>query len=60
MRRKCVGLAPVTLLSAFLIGPACAQEPASWRGPSKHKAHFVPVEEGVQLEALDWEDPDGR
>ena len=54
MRHKCIGGAPAALLLALAIGPARAQEPASWQDPSKHKVHFVPVEEGVQLEVLDW------
>jgi non-heme chloroperoxidase len=54
MRDKCIAFAAATLTSAFLIWPAFAQEPALWQDPSKHKVHFVTVEEGVQLEVLDW------
>ncbi len=38
------GLA-VTLLSA---------QPAQWKDPSPHRVQFVPVGDGVQIEALDW------
>lgn len=31
-----------------------AEEPASRHDPSKHRALFVTVDEGVQLEVLDW------
>ncbi len=31
-----------------------AQESAPWHDPSAHKVQFVTVEEGVQLEVLDW------
>lgn len=57
MRHKCIAFAAATLTSAFLIWPAFAQEPALWQDPSKHKVHFVTVEEGVQLEVLDWGGP---
>src|SRR5271168_167050 len=41
------------LVLAFTVGPLGAQsEP--WRDPSTHKVQFVTVEEGVQLEVLDW------
>lgn len=30
------------------------QAPPPWHDPSKHKVQFVKVEEGVQLEVLDW------
>jgi pimeloyl-ACP methyl ester carboxylesterase len=54
MRHKCGGFAAATLSSAFLIWPACAQEAPPWQDSSKHKVHFISVEEGVQLEVLDW------
>src|ERR1019366_306445 len=57
MRHKSIGFAAATLLSALAIGPARAQEPARWQDPSKHKVYFVTVEEGVQLEVLDWGGP---
>jgi pimeloyl-ACP methyl ester carboxylesterase len=31
----------------------CAQAP-TWHDPSKHRIHFVTVEDGVRLEVLDW------
>jgi pimeloyl-ACP methyl ester carboxylesterase len=34
--------------------PGHAQQPASWHDPSNHKIQFVNVEEGVDLEVLDW------
>ena len=42
------------VLLAGVMALACAQAPASWRDPSSHKVEFVTVEEGVQLEVLDW------
>jgi pimeloyl-ACP methyl ester carboxylesterase len=43
------------VLAVFLTSLAvCAQEPVSWKDPSKHQVRFVTVEEGVRLEALDW------
>ena len=38
----------------MLIAPACAQEADSRRDPSNHDVQFVSVEDGVQLEVLDW------
>jgi hypothetical protein len=42
-------------LSFLLVGtiPAWSQ-PAPWMDPSAHKATFVTVDDGVQLEVLDW------
>jgi pimeloyl-ACP methyl ester carboxylesterase len=57
MRHRYAGIAAAALVSALAIGPACAQESATWQDPSKHKVYFVPVEEGVQLEVLDWGGP---
>lgn len=31
-----------------------AQQPVPWHDPSPHKVQFVQVEEGTQLEVLDW------
>jgi len=31
-----------------------AQESASWHDPSNHRVQFVTVDEGVQVEVLDW------
>src|SRR5690349_20267976 len=39
---------------AFLLAPACAQEPIAWQDLSNHQAKFVTVEDGVRLEVLDW------
>lgn len=33
---------------------SCAQESAHWHDPSPHKVRFITVEQGVQLEVLDW------
>jgi pimeloyl-ACP methyl ester carboxylesterase len=45
----------------FLLGvtlstspPGHAQQPGPWHDPSNHKIQFVKVEEGVDLEVLDW------
>jgi non-heme chloroperoxidase len=54
MRRNCAGIALAALFSTFVIGSSCAQRRSSWHDPSKHKVKFIPVEEGVQLEILDW------
>lgn len=43
----------VVLVLGFLV-MGWAQEPGSWRDPSKHKVQFVTVEDGVRLEVLDW------
>jgi non-heme chloroperoxidase len=42
------------LTSAMAVSTVYAQESALWRDPSKHTVQFVTVEEGVQLEVLDW------
>ena len=42
------------VLGVAVATAACAQESAPWHDPSKHKGQFVTVEEGVQLEVLDW------
>jgi pimeloyl-ACP methyl ester carboxylesterase len=39
-----------TVLSAGV----CAQQPTTWKDPSKHTAQLITVEEGVRLEVLDW------
>jgi pimeloyl-ACP methyl ester carboxylesterase len=39
---------------AFLVAPACAQQTITQQDPSKHQVRFVTVEQGVQLEVLDW------
>ena len=38
----------------LMIVPVLAQDSARWHDPSKHSVRFVTVEEGVQLEVLDW------
>ena len=40
-----------------LASPPASLQPSEWKDPSPHKSTFVTVEEGVQLEVLDWEDP---
>ena len=42
------------LASAMTISTVHAQDSAPWHDRSKHTAQFVTVEEGVQLEVLDW------
>jgi pimeloyl-ACP methyl ester carboxylesterase len=47
----------VVLSCTLLVGlpsVSCAQEHGRWRDPSKHQLKFVTVDEGVQLEVLDW------
>jgi len=41
------------LLGAILI-PARAEQPTAWQDPTKHEVRLVTVDEGVQLEVLDW------
>ena len=50
-------LARLLVLSLALIANGFAQDSASWHDPSKHKVQFIPVEDGVQLEVLDWGGP---
>ena len=54
--RRAIKRLLVCLASLFwLAGPlACTQAPASWHDPSPHRVQFVTVEQGVQLEVLDW------
>jgi len=40
------------LLVSGLLG--CVREDAGWKDPSKHYVQFVTVDNGVQLEVLDW------
>src|SRR5258708_24892974 len=42
------------VLSLALGTTSSAHESASWHDPSKHKVQFVTVEDGVQVEVLDW------
>jgi len=39
---------------AFLVAPACAQQTITQQDPSRHQVRFVTVQQGVQLEVLDW------
>jgi non-heme chloroperoxidase len=43
---------PVLLLA--LLGPVLAQRAAIWQDPSPHRVRLVAVDDGVQLEVLDW------
>jgi non-heme chloroperoxidase len=38
----------------FACKGAHSQASNHWRDPSKHRVMFIPVEDGVQLEVLDW------
>jgi len=42
------------LVIVLFVSLVRAQESNSWRDPSKHQVQLVTVEEGVQLEVLDW------
>jgi len=42
------------LALSLTAGRAQTQESAPWHDPSKHRVQFITVEEGVQLEVLDW------
>jgi non-heme chloroperoxidase len=46
----------VLLLLLLLASPIAAstQESAEWHDPSPHRTTLVTVEDGVQLEVLDW------
>lgn len=44
----------VLSLLALIAATSSAQDSSGWRDPSPHKIQFVTVEEGVQLEVLDW------
>ena len=43
---------PVLLIA--LLAPLYSQQSGSWRDPSPHTVRFVPVDEQVRLEVLDW------
>ena len=47
-------LMAVTVLTLCSAVTASGQEASSWRDPSPHQVKFVTVEDGVQLEVLDW------
>src|SRR5262245_32959252 len=42
------------LVSLLSLLPASAQQPAGWRDPSPHASKLESVEDGVQLEVLEW------
>jgi non-heme chloroperoxidase len=50
MRHK---LIKYTMVTAWAVTSLCAQTP-QWKDPSPHRIHFVRVDDGVQLEVLDW------
>ena len=50
--RHSVGAGVIALV--WLVAPAFYQEPAAWHDPSPHRVQFIRVDEGVQLEVLDW------
>jgi pimeloyl-ACP methyl ester carboxylesterase len=43
-----------TLLLLLVALAASAQKPTSWADSSPHRVQFLPVEENVRLEVLDW------
>src|SRR5271154_1146981 len=47
-------LLAICVLAMSLSVAAHAQDSTPWHDPSKHSTQFVTVEEGVQLEVLDW------
>jgi len=47
-------LARLLILSLAVSATGRAQESSPWHDPSRHKVQFVTVENGVQLEVLDW------
>jgi non-heme chloroperoxidase len=50
-----LGNGPMAVVLCLATSMACRQAQVhSWHDPSKHKVRFVTVEEGVQLEVLDW------
>jgi hypothetical protein len=46
-------ITPLLLLTA-LASVSFGQAPALWQDPSPHSIRFVTVDDGVQLEVLDW------
>jgi len=44
----------VAVVGLLAVTPAWTQPPAPWRDPSPHAVRCVAVEDGVQLEVLDW------
>jgi non-heme chloroperoxidase len=53
IRNRCATIRSL-VLGLVATATGCAQESTPWHDPSKHTAQFVTVEEGVQLEVLDW------
>jgi non-heme chloroperoxidase len=60
MKRSSIAAPIETFLFRLLVlglatGATCrAQESVPWHDPSKHSVQFVTVDDGVQLEVLDW------
>ena len=48
---RCLG-GPI--LTIALLAPVYSQQSGAWRDPSPHTVRFVPVDEDVRLEVLDW------
>ena len=44
----------ITLLAYLFAAVVWAQAPSAWRDPSQHQVQFITVEDGVQVEVLDW------
>ena len=42
------------MLSTGLFATADAHQPEGWRDPSRHRVRLVAVDDGVELEVLDW------
>ena len=56
-RRRMIGAAAMLILLAVASSASAQQN--EWRDPSPHAVKFVPVDDEVQLEVLDWDDPAG-
>lgn len=41
-------------LAVALVGSPQAQQPAVWQDPAAHVGRFIPVDQNVRLEVLDW------
>jgi pimeloyl-ACP methyl ester carboxylesterase len=55
MTMGCWGQASFSILFlALIVVPADSQTGPPWRDPSSHAVQFVPAENGVRLEVLDW------
>ncbi|TMB54489.1 MAG: alpha/beta hydrolase [Chloroflexi bacterium] len=44
----------LAMLSTGLFATADAHQPEGWRDPSRHRVRLVAVDDGVELEVLDW------